>query len=93
MTPDSFAARARDPRKPLTPQEALEKFGYIVANSVNPYPLNKQWANVREGSGVPLGALLVMIEEISKAESDYWNESVGWSAPAESNHFYKAVAE
>ncbi len=80
-------------RKVFTAQEALEKFGYIVASSPCPFPLNKEWGNAYDGSMVPVGALLVMTEEISKAEADSWNEITGWCARADSRYFYKAVAE
>jgi hypothetical protein len=81
--------------KKLTAQEALERFGYIVAMSDVPTRLPATMIQKTAGSVIPVGTKIVLIEEVPKHEALAFYRSVGWMTNIAENlpYHYKAVAE
>lgn len=81
-------------KKPLTAQEALEKFGYLVCGSDRPEKCGPR--RTTNHGVLPEETLLVVIGEVTREEaSTFWREA-GWrdlTYDDRVTHFCKAVAE
>jgi hypothetical protein len=80
--------------RPLTAQEALEKEKWILIMA--DYECVGRTLEVKDPLGaIPLGACVMVLEEISRKEAAAYCERVGWSTYRNdlADHFYKAIAE
>ena len=76
----------------MTAQEALEKFGWVLAVSKNPFRAGQVFENKRPGM-ILLGQQLVVIGVPTTEEVQAFDRATGWETAAPQVFQAKVIAE
>lgn len=82
-------------RTPLSAQEALDKFGFIILGANREVLIGKPFEldNPSARAILPAGTVVVPVAFVDKDEARKYWEQAGWLDRSDSAYLYKAVAE